>query len=197
MNIDKLVGKRLQFKSLDEIVDHWIETFGKKGSHHHRRDHVVDYCQSASSWRQAVKRACDSRDKSGKMHNHQSRVKQKDRDRFGLAIIKKLQKKEAGSFDQLHDMLVEVAPPGIGPVTVYDVATRIAAYLRLPITSLYLHAGVRIGYYRLYDRRSPNVLRLTRDQLPKPLQRIPADECEDLLCTYRDKLKPWYAGEKK
>jgi len=182
-------------KSLDDIVKLWNRLFGKNGSDKHMRDEVVDFCIAASSYKQAVHRACNSIRPNGKMHNHQSRVPTKVRMRFFEIIMKDKGIRAAKTFDELYDALEAVAPEGIGPVTLYDVATRMAGYMKLEVTSLYLHAGVRVGWCVLHGKRSPNVDRIPREQLPKPLQRLPTDEIEDCLCALKDYLKPWLKEE--
>jgi len=178
---------------LDSLVDDWINRFGSNGTHKYMRDEVVEFCAAAHSLEAAIERACNSRRPSGKIHNHQSRVKESARVQFAKLIISDLQSWIIQDFDDLHDALDTIAPDGIGPVTVYDVATRIAAYLKLEPTSLYLHAGVRIGWHKLHDTRHyPEVNgRVPRDMLPPALQRIPADEVEDMICAYKEYLGPW------
>ena len=181
--------------SLDAIVDDWILRFGKNGKNKAMRDEVVEHCAAAASLQEATMRACMSLRPNGKMHNHQSRVKYRDRMIFRSAIASLFQitRGRLKNFDELFDCLDSIKPAGIGEVTVYDVATRIAAYLKLDITSLYLHAGVRIGWNKLHGTKSKAItLRVASVDLPTPLQRIPCDEAEDMLCAYRDYLQPWY-----
>jgi hypothetical protein len=189
----KVMFKRLPPKkplnSLANIVLDWNYRFGKDGAEHHRRDHVTDYCAAAPNFDVAVDRACASRAENGKMHNHQSRVKEKDRREFAKRIkrFKSVIFRDK-DFDRLYDILDEVKPSGIGPVTTYDVATRLAAFLDLDIESLYLHAGVRIGWDLLHGGKEARE-RIERSDLPRAFAKLPTDEIEDLLCTYRDHLK--------
>jgi len=175
-------------------VDDWIYRFGANGHSRHMRDEVVEFCAVANGLTQAVQRACDSRRPNGKVHNHQSRVKIGDRHLFSFRIMKSwVDDFEFENFDQLHDWLEAIKPPGIGPVTLYDVATRIGAYLRLEPTSVYLHANVRTGWAKLHGtRRVPEVHgRVPVQLLPTALQRIPPDQVEDMLCAYCEVLQPW------
>lgn len=180
--------------TLDAIVDDWEFRFGSNGISKHMRDEVVEHCELSTDFVQAVNRACDSFRPNGKLHNHQSRVPLSTRRMFRDRILNDDRVAEIISemknFDEIYDALESLAPVGIGPVTIYDVATRIAAYLKIEPDSLYLHAGVRIGWHRLYGRRSPNVKRIPKQLLPTPLQRIPCDQVEDMLCAYREYLKP-------
>ena len=195
-------GAAWLFQDLDAVVDDWIHRFGAKGMWRAERDTCVQHCMVAKSLDEAIMRACASLRTNGKLHNHQSRVRKQDRDYFAVRILKDLALPEVlGHFDDLYDFLNQVKPSGIGPVTVYDVATRIAAYLHLPINSLYLHAGVQQGWNMLHGGRGKGagapskgvVARIPKAKLPKALQRLPCDEVEDMLCCYRDYLKPWCA----
>lgn len=188
-----------------------------------RRDMVVEYCREAPDFEEAVQRAVLSRNASGKMHNHQSRVKEWDRIQFGMRIRahhgeqhwrEEIRARRSGSdglkvvaspraFDLLHHRFDELKPKGIGPVTVYDVATRVGAYLGVEPQSLYLHAGVRDGYRSLLvalNRGEPggpmtrtykeikadvSAAYIRREGWPAPLRALTADEAEDFCCTYR------------
>lgn len=139
------------------------------------------------------------------MHNHQSRVKHEAREalRQNLqenalrirADIRRAHKgiaegKYAGDpFDLLHNWVDACAVPGIGPVTIYDVATRIGAHPDIDAepTSLYLHAGCRAGWLAMSPEPGKwrGVDKVLRRQMPVELQQLPADEIEDLCCTYR------------
>lgn len=144
------------------------------------------------------------------MHNHQTRVPESIRQEFGerlLAWRRPMRRIAMGpavlAFDALHDLCDAARPErGIGPVTLYDVATRIGAYLDVHPTSLYVHAGVREGLYALMEGSSPEtfedrrswarVERIPEDNLVAlwpEFKGLPPDEVEDLLCTYRDCFK--------
>jgi hypothetical protein len=183
---------RRPLTSLQAIVDDWNDRFGKDGPERHRRDMVVDYCIASNSLDEAIKRACASRAANGKCHNHQSRVKEADRQWFADRIADFLVcvGKKPRNFDELHDLLEVIAPDGVGPVTIYDVATRIGAYLKLEPTSLYLHAGVRVGWERLHGRCAPATKRIPIKSLPKELHQLDADSLEDFFCTYREYFHP-------
>lgn len=192
----------IDFHSLDGVVTDWIARFGAKGKWRAERDTCVAMCATSANIYIAIERACNSLRANGKLHNHQSRVRKVDRDLLGMRLIKLDQIViSCKEFDELYDLINETKPSGIGPVTVYDVATRIAAYLKLPITSLYLHAGVQVGWNMLHGGRGKDagapskgmVARIPKAKLPKALQRLPCDEVEDMLCCYRDYLKPWCA----
>lgn len=183
-----------------------------------RRDMVWDYCRLAPNLDSAVERACASRGIDGKMHNHQTRVagvarlEFSDRIKRQRHVIMRIMNQGArpeyefyeDPFDALHDLFDDIKPGGIGPVTLYDVATRIGAYLDVHPTSLYVHAGVRLGLMQLqwslpkrhlvsdgtkWYRDVWKLPRLTVKQMHTwwpEFDGLPPDEVEDLLCTYRD-----------
>lgn len=184
------------FNSLEECVADWKKTFGKGGQLSDKRDTIEAMCKKAKSFKHAVEIACHSRRPNGKMHHHQSKVKEVDRKAFAKAIIASGANK-LKTFDELHDLLEQIGleTPGIGPVTIYDVAVRIAAYQGLNVLSLYFHAGVRIGWAKLHGHRSPNVPRIARKDLPKALLILDTNSIEDFLCGYKASFKPWLKKE--
>lgn len=183
-----------------------------------KRDDVVDFCKAAPDWLTAVKRAVASRRPNGKMHNHQSKVKEADRQRFGTRILEatrwskphlysrstvevasaaipRSKATRMAGFDDLHDLLERIRPAGIGPVTTYDVAVRAGAWAGLVPESLYLHAGVLKGWQALapvppygFKKAWAGVARVERKLWPAEVRGWPADEFEDFLCTYREIL---------
>lgn len=176
---------REELTSLSAIVRDWKWRF-VEGDAKRFRDEVVEYCRDADDFIEAVERAVASRRPNGKMHNHQSKVKEVDRRRFGYAIVNAIDPASVADFDSFYDRLREIRPKGIGPVTLYDVATRIGAYLEVEPERLYLHAGVADGWRTLglpVNRSWGG--RVPRELWPKPLRELPADQVEDLLCCYR------------
>jgi hypothetical protein len=124
------------------------------------------------------------------VHNHQSRVPRHTRQDFASRARAALHaERRLETFDHLHHVLDRCKPYGIGPVTLYDVATRIAAFLKLEVESLYLHAGVKIGWELLYGRTLS--VMIPRGELPKELKVLPTDEIEDMLCAYRTVFEEW------
>lgn len=185
-----------------------------------KTDQVVKYCRKAPTYAKAVRRAVEARDKNGKHHNHQSKVDIMARRKLGSRMcskkftryVKALSAREDDGpdwlysrFDGLHDAIDDIKPFGIGPVTVYDVAVRVGAYLGIEPRSVYLHAGVRQGVKALAAglcaigdvKRGEQLKKMTgmkaipMSYFPKPWNEMKADDVEDMLCTYREVFESW------
>ena len=96
--------------------------------------------------------------------------------------------RKCSSFEALHTLIErEIGGiPDIGPLTVYDVATRIGAHLQLEPEKVYLHSGTKKGARALglgARRKS-----LEPAELPVEFGRLTAREIEDCLCLYKDYL---------
>lgn len=162
------------------------------------RDDIVDYCAEAEHLRQAIERAVLSVRPNGKVHNHQSRVKLKARLRLGRFMVRDIKRlRRCQTFEALHDCVVGYEVPGIGPVTAYDVATRVGAYLDLAPRYVHLHAGCLQGMRALglgghLPSETLANLRvgayLDLGVLPTALRRLEPDQVEDFLCVYRQVL---------
>lgn len=172
-------------------------------------DQVIVHCKRAPTLSVAIDRAVRARDAMGKHHNHQSKVDLGARLLLG-ARLRAHRRQVRGftllqgdnRFDRLHDLIDEIKPYGIGPVTVYDVAVRVGAFLNIEPISVYMHAGVRQGMLALekaLDRTEcPDDLtgchkrkRVPIDMFPRPLNQMRADDVEDILCTYREVFESW------
>lgn len=193
-----------ELASLDAIV----EDFQWRYKDRLKTDQVIEFCRVAPDFPTAVRRAVEARDANGKHHNHQSKVDITARRKFGATIIALAARGslDLTDFDRMHDRMDERKPYGIGPVTVYDTAIRIAAYLGIEPNSVYMHAGVRTGFKTLqaaldgYDHdgadklTDPGLSRLDKIPVawfPTPLRELKADDVEDILCTYREVFETW------
>lgn len=157
-----------------------------------KADDIPAMCAVADTFDDAVWIACASRRSNGKMHTHQTKVKLEARREFGYRIIELYHSEEWSdefTFEQFYDALWKIRPAGIGPLTVYDVATRVGAFLKLEPVHIYLHTGARTGWEILTGRPSRGLVRVPPEDWPAPLRQLSADEAEDFLCTYRDALR--------
>lgn len=178
--------------TLDACVRDFLWRRAPGGGMDVKADDIPAMCAEAETFDEAVWIACASKRRNGRMHTHQTKVKVDARREFGWAIIGCAEFLSCQTdFDAFHDILWEIRPAGIGPLTCYDVATRVGAYLRLEPQQIYLHTGARLGWNAMWgERREAGVQdgRVSRNFWPPALLRLSADMAEDFLCTYRDAL---------
>lgn len=166
--------------TLSELVADWR---WRKRKDPGLRDQITPWCRAAPNYPVAARRATESRLPSGKMWYHQSRVSPRARRQlFARLLAEEVAVRASSTFEELHARIEGWRVPGIGPITAYDVAVRVGAYLRLAPRHVYLHGGARAGAAAL----GLSGERVERRQLPKPMRRMPADDAEDFLCYYRD-----------
>ena len=121
------------------------------------------------------------------VYDHQRRVPRRARSEAESAL-RTVDFAACRSFHELFLLIGDTLGPikGIGDLTVYDTALRIAARLGLEPDRVYLHAGTTAGARALgLDWRAPWIM--TGD-LPPALRELPAWQVEDLLCIYKDHL---------
>ncbi len=167
--------------SLRQIVDHYIR------NRRSRTSKELGRFRTAESLPAAVEMATECTNEQGKRHSHQRRIP-------GASLaamhrkVSALDLLKAKSFDALHAAIREATKTihMIGPLTVYDVATRIGTYLDLAPDQIYLHTGTRDGAKALglgAGRKS-----IDQAELPAEFGRLTAAECEDVLCIYKDEI---------
>lgn len=159
-----------------------------------RRDMVLEFCRDAPTLAIAIERAVRSKDANGRHHNHQSKIAHWAYQPMIDSLLRNRPLiKLCRTFDELHDEVSDAAVTGWGPVGIYDISTRIGAFLKLEPTSVYMHAGVKQGWIELANAcptwfSQTTVAwkkRVPHKSLPHELLVLTADEAEDFLCTYR------------
>ena len=165
-----------------DIVDDYIQRYRNAA-----RKEMDDF-KNERSLSAAIRRAALCELRNGKRHPHQRRIPKEVLERVGVrlqAIEQRLAK--ATNFAIIHKLVGNEIGNlyGIGPLTVYDVAHRIGAYLEKAPERVYLHAGTKIG---------ARVLGIKGDSfdpgsLPKSLSLLSPAEIEDCLCIYKDELE--------
>jgi hypothetical protein len=149
------------------------------------KDNIPEICAWDVDAETALCRAVRSIRPNGKMHNHQSKVSKAlpELENKLLMSISNLTKNE--TFNQLYFMIDDLKTPGIGPMTVYDVAVRFGAFLKLKPEKIYIHAGTAAGLKTLGIRVKQREMSIPMEILPAVLRNKDPDEVEDFLCTYR------------
>lgn len=197
-NVEKEMATRparWPLDTLDACIRDFLWRRSPGGGMDVKADDIPAMCAEATDFNAAVWIAVASKRRNGKMHSHQTKVTKDARREFGYRIIDEYHSdgrlSTPDNFDAFYDRLWDIRPAGIGPLTTYDVATRVGAYLELEPKSLYLHTGVRVGYEAMYSgsrRASAVAVRIPVYLWPTPLTQLSADMAEDFLCTYRDAL---------
>jgi hypothetical protein len=168
--------------NLDQIVADYIGRFRLNA-----RDEMNEF-RKLSSLGLAIHHAafCHSLPTT-KRHPHQYRIPRT----ILHGVERRLQRlrtkiSQSTSFEALHRMVDDAVGSmrGVGPLTVYDIAHRIGAFLGKKPKLVYLHRGTRVGAKRLGftgDVLNPKIL-------PKAFSRLTAAEIEDTLCIYKAKF---------
>lgn len=123
-----------------------------------------------------------------KRHPHQRRIPQQ-------ALVQardRLLKADLGECRTFHQLLEEVDKEiggidGIGTLTVYDISTRLGAFLQLEPDRVYLHCGTRDGARHLLPVAGRTWI--WPNELPTAFSALRPRELEDCLCIFKKQLK--------
>lgn len=176
--------------SYAEVVRHYCANYRDNAS-----DDLAFYA-GQPSLSKAVELAALSRTCDGKRQSHQRRLSASTL-RRAHAELDQRNLKACRSFDELFRAVDEAIGGihGIGPLTVYDVACRIGAYLKVKPKRIYLHAGTRAGARALGLGRGVDTLEIS--DLPPAFRRLKASEIEDCLCIIKNDLRRIASGSKR
>jgi hypothetical protein len=196
MNAGTRATRRGEFShitSLRGVVEEYHKRFAHLNGAHH--DPVMEFVRASRDLPEAIKRAVDNKTREGKTFSKLSCVRTMSQIEFAAALTANLHRlmEYRSDFDVLHDFVHSKAPWGIGDLSIYVVAERIACYLGTePRRYLYLHAGPKKGWRRLTGRRDVPA-RVAVSTLPPPLRDLPVHQLEDLMCEFSDFLHPGLA----
>jgi len=164
-----------------DLVRHYRDNYRQDAS-----DDLAFYA-GQPSLSHAVEVAAMSKTSGGKRQSHQRRLPAATL-RRAHAELDQCNLGGCHSFDQLFQVVSDTIGGihGIGALTIYDIACRIGAYLKLKPTRIYLHAGTREGAHAMGLGHGVDTLEI--DELPLAFRRLAASEIEDCLCIYKDEL---------
>ena len=172
---------------------------GQIGQHIQNKEGKSDcwiiHCSNQVDLSEAIAFAEIAENQLGKRHPHKYRRSKLTLEKFvNLLVGERTKISKVTSFHDLLEVVKSCKVKDIGPLTFYDTATRIGAYLKIYPEMIYLHTGTRIGVEKLLDRKIKSDT-LERSELPAVFQdpRITCDDIEDILC-HLSKLN---GGEKK
>jgi hypothetical protein len=167
--------------TLESIVDRYIR------NHRPRLLSEMQFYASRPDLRQVIEVAALGKRPDGKRHPHQSRIPK-------LSLLEardqlfRISLKQCSNFMHLHSAIKQTIGPihGIGPLTIYDTALRIGAFLRITPDHIFLHAGTRQGGTALGVGAKRSAV--SPSELPPQFQRLEPREIEDCLCIYKGEL---------
>lgn len=159
----------------------------------------LEWFRSQPSLKTAIDYAGLAISRHGKRYRHQTRIRRLSLRRAHSALSENARRLvRSGSFEHLFSLIESLMEPikGVGELYVYDTALRIGAKLHLAPTSVYLHAGTRVGARALgFDGKRRTI---SMSEVPRELRRLRPHEIEDVLCIFKDrfaKAKPGRAWE--
>jgi hypothetical protein len=168
------------FTALDEVVADYIGRFREAARAEQR------HFGTQPTIGDAVTKAAMALGEGNHKLRHQWRIKNRVLDRFAHRLLERKDSiRRALTFDALYGIVDDVAPKGIGKLTVYDTAHRIGSFLRLEPERVYLHAGTAAGARAMGFVRRDSV---GVAELPSAFARLTPAEVEDCLCIYTDAL---------
>jgi hypothetical protein len=169
--------------SYQEVVDDYIQ------QHRARAAEEFAFFKD-KDLKTAIRYAARAMRPDGKRHSHQARYRGKtlaEAERCSQDAASVL--KRCRSFAELHEMFEAlIGPiPGVGPLGIYDIASRVGAHLGLEPEFVYLHSGTRRGAEALGLGHGRSFL--DRAELPAPFHVLRPREIEDCLCIYAETLE--------
>lgn len=175
-------GPISKYRSYGDVVRAYIQDY--------REDAAAElkFFRKQPSLAKAIRVAALSITCDGKRHPHQRRLRAQvlRAAARGLRAAARLLQR-CRSFAELHEIVrVKIRTiRGIGPLTVYDIATRVGGHLGLEPEIVYLHAGTSVGA-RVLGLDGGKTL--APAALPSPFQILRPREMEDCLCIYAREL---------
>jgi hypothetical protein len=185
--IDRMLSLEPPREPLDNLAAVWRDFKWRRLKQGHR-DPCITYTAKSPNIKVAVERACASRGEDGKLFFHQGRVWEANR--LSYAAVLKAVRWELDECRNFHDLFLMCEDyghdtQGIGPITIYDVTARLAAFKRLPAQRVYIHGGVRDGLEAIGIKTRSREW-VERRELPRCLRAVKnLDHVEDFLCGYR------------
>ncbi len=168
-----------------DVVCHYI---------HHRR-HVLHeelgWFSDQPNFSEALAEAVNARDQWGKRLSHQRRLlKHVLPNAFAQLSAMQAQLKRAKSFDALFERVDQAlnSIPNAGDLYSYDTALRLGAFLRLFPTRVFLQTGALSGALKISSSMRQRSVPLCH--FPEPFHSLAPFEVENLLCCYKNHLKP-------
>ncbi|HHB1654679.1 TPA: hypothetical protein ACOQ0H_003864 [Bacillus cereus] len=122
---------------------------------------------------------------NGKTHPHQYRIKRTVKEHVEKYLLNNYDKiQQIKDFDTLMKLFRGIT--GVGPLTSYDMATRLGFCFGITPKKIYLHRGTYIGAKNLLGNKVTGRSFLKLKDLPKELHHLTPLQIEDFLCIYKE-----------
>jgi len=160
-----------------------------RARHQERAAKEQRYFEIQRSLSDAIEKATLARMPNGGRFKHQRRLSASTLATFHAEVARREEAlRMASDFREIHRQVSLARVAGVGPLTVFDAALRIAAHLRKEPDEVYLHAGTTEGAKRLglSVRRES----IPMSEIPEGLRDLRPREVEDCLCIYKSRLQP-------
>jgi hypothetical protein len=180
-------GEFAHLKTLEDVVDEFKRRYS--ADFHH--DPIVNMCFDQKTIEGAIRVACAGKRPDGKTFSMDSMISRAARATIRSRLLDNIARLEScNDFEELHDLIESLAPKGVGPLLVYNLAQRIGARLGVkPTDFVYLHAGPLAGWRALTGGKT-RFKRVAITGFPPALRVLPAHRIEDLLCEFSAFLHP-------
>ena len=181
--------KRRNFLSLEDIIQDYIASIRPAAAVE------LSYYGSRPSLAETIRIGANGSRSDGKRHDHQRRIPAQSLATFARRLSgHELDIRACKSFAELHDLLANLSKDiyRVGPLTVYDTATRIGAKRRLFPRKVYLHTGTREGASAVGI--DSGLTTVSVSMLPDEFNRLEPYEVEDVLCIYKKELRKLAQG---
>lgn len=169
----------------EQTVNSLLKSFG---SNQHTEQYIK-HCQAQLSLKDALYVAAKSINAQGSKHSHQRRIPAETLDSFASNLARmEAQINRSQDFHTLWSIIKKVGEgiKGIGPLTVYDTALRISAFLGKKPDRVYLHCGALKGARKILGKVKGEYLNLSA--FPSIFHNMEPADVEDFLCIYKDQL---------
>jgi hypothetical protein len=111
-----------------------------------RPDTWIDFAVAQPTLKDAIIVSALCINDRNKRHPHQYRIPQSVVEQARDELLLRIRKiRSSKDFHELYTIVTELSIYGLGPLTAYDIANRIGAFLKLFPDRVYLHAGTRVG----------------------------------------------------
>jgi hypothetical protein len=192
MRIDGMNHGEKPLKTYRDVVKHFADNWFAC-----LKDEDDWYGENPKNLTAAIERAAMSivrgtkPDGNHKKHSHQRRISPEILKRAAEHLVN--QEQTIATFTDFDSLLNHIENilneiKGIGSLTHYDIAARIALYQKLSPENVYLHAGTRTGARHVLGLEYRRCRCVKIDRFPEEFHDLGSFRIETVMCVYKDAL---------